>query len=176
MMKILALLLMIVFIAGCVDTTAPTIGKPGVQLGTPYSVNPNTIGFSIDANISVPVNNTRSDIIKIDIVSATITAKLKDGTIKAVSGYGDSITIPSKQIMNISVKFKGIPSIYTLQENPFRLVPSISAYSISVRYKATVKIMFGLIPYTEEDVYTQTIPTQEIPIDKSLFTNVLNSV
>lgn len=165
-------ILVIVLASGCIDTRQPTISEPSVQISPPYNVNPNVLGMKIDANISVPITNIRNDRISIEILDATIAANLNDGTKLYTKGYANPISLDPQQIGNVIVYFTGILIKYELKENPLRLSPLISSYIVNVRYKGSVSL-FGLIPYSKEDIYTKSIPVKEIPIGMDLFTQNL---
>ncbi len=142
-------------------------------MGSPYNTNPNILGMNVDADISVPITNPRNDEISIEILKASLTAVMKDGSLTSVNGFGKSVNIPSKETRNINISFKEIPAKYQLLDKPLRLVPLVSSYSVEVRYRGTVKILFGL-PYSVEDTYRQTINPKDIPIDEKLFTGFIN--
>jgi len=167
---LISFIILIIFISGCIDTRQPTISEPNIQISSPYNINPNILGMSMDANISVPITNTRDDRITIEILDATIIANFNDGTKVNREGYGNSITIEPHVIKNINIHFTGIPIKYELKENPLRMYPLISSYEVNVKYKGSVSVFFGLIPYSKEDVYEKTIPVKEIPIGTTLFT------
>lgn len=169
-MKYIALLLVaVVLVSGCIDTTTqPIIGKPNIEISPPYSSGSNTISLSIDTNVSVPIDNPRNDDILIDIIEAKMIIYYKDGTTSSVNGYGNSIDIPKNTASNLTLEFRSIPINYELKTTPLILESKIKEYVVSVKYRGTLKV-FGVIPYSVKDTYKQTINMQNIPLDENIF-------
>lgn len=169
MKRLVLLLLVVVLVSGCIDTTTqPSVGKPNIQISPPYSPGFNTISLFVDTNISVPINNPRNENVLVEIIEAKIRMKNKDATESSISGYGNSIEIQGKTSSNLTLQFKNIPIKYELKTSPLVLESEIEEYDVSVKYLGAVKI-FGLVPYTAEGTYNQTISIQNISLDENMF-------
>jgi hypothetical protein len=164
---------LLVLIAGCIDTATPTVSQPIVGVGAPHDIGNNSISLHIDSNITVPINNPRDDAVKIDILDAAITANLKDGTSETVRGYGNSVTLSPKQTTNILIEFRDIPTVFQFKENPLHVSSYITSYNVTVRYRGTVTLA-GLIPYSQDGVYSKLMAVPDVPIDPAELTRMLN--
>lgn len=169
----MSFIILLVLFSGCVDTTLPKVSEPDVKISDPYNINPNTIGMKLDVNISVPIENIRKDEIKLEILQAELIANMKTGSKEYVYGYSETVRLKPNETANISVIFKQVPIIFELKEEPLRLSPVITSYNITVKFKGTVKIL-KILPYSIKDTYSETINVDELPINKELFTQVLN--
>ncbi|PIV12798.1 MAG: hypothetical protein COS47_00610 [Candidatus Nealsonbacteria bacterium CG03_land_8_20_14_0_80_36_12] len=163
------LVLLIVLLSGCVDTSIPQVGTPDLNISLPYDVKPSILEMKIDTEISVPIENTRDGEISVKIIEAKLTAKMKDGSTEEIHGFADDLIIPAHQSRNLTVSFGGLPVKYELEGEPLRLNPLIENYESFVRYKGTATV-FWIIPYSKEDTYRRIIEPPEIPIDEKLFT------
>ena len=168
-------LLLIVILAGCVDTSIPKVGIPDVKVSEPYSINPNLIGLKTDINISIPIKNIRTDRINLEILEAKMVVNLKNNSKEYVYGYSVPISLGPNEATNLTISFTKVPIIFELKENPLRLSPVTVSYDINVRFSGTIKI-FGIIPYTKTDSYSKTISIDEISIDQKIFTQILKSL
>lgn len=163
------LLIIVVLVSGCIDTTTqPIIEKPNIEISSPYSSGSNIISLSIDTTVSVPIDNPRNDDILIEIIEAKIIIDYKDGTTSSVNGYGNSINILKKTTSNLILEFRNLPIKYELKTNPLLLESKIKEYVVSVKYRGTLKIV-DIIPYSVENIYKQTINMQNISLDENMF-------
>ncbi len=169
MQKSALVLLSIILVSGCIDTRVPQVLNVTTQISSPYGISPQTLYMNVDTSIQVPIENTRDDVVTIEILQATITTNFKDGSNSIINGETSRLELQPKAISNLYVNFKQIPVKYQIQTNPLRLTPLINSYDVKVRYKGTAKLLFGLIPYSKEDVYTKQLIIDEVKINEDEF-------
>lgn len=166
---VIVLLFLVICIGGCVSKEKPKVGSSEVDLGSPYQIDPDEIGFLIDSHIDVPIENPRDDKIKIEILEAKMVINYRNGRNEILTGTANSLTIPPKEERDLTVTFNEIPVRYELNSNPLRLTPLVNSYEVTVRYKATTKVFFGLIPWSKKGEYNKVVELEEKRIDKGKF-------
>lgn len=164
---LIPLVISVIAVSGCIDTSMPAIGSPIVHASKPYNVSSN-IAF-LDTQIEVPVDNQRAEDIFVEILRADLIMHNKDGTQANVKGITESTTIRSKAAGLINVSFQGIPINYQIKQNPLRIATTVENYEVIVAYRGTVKI-FGFIPYSIEDEYRKTVAVDELPFNSTSLT------
>ncbi len=155
--------------SGCIDTRVPQVLNITTQISSPYDISPQILYMNVDASIQVPIQNTRDDAVTIEILQAILTTNFKDGSNSIINGEATRLELQPKSVSNLYVTFRRIPVKYQIQASPLRLTPLVNSYDINVRYKGTAKLLFGLLPYSKEDVYTKHITMDEVKINEDDF-------
>lgn len=162
-------LVIVILFSGCISTEKPKVGSKEVDFSAPYNIQQDEIGFTVDSSVSVPINNTRDSKVKIKISDSRIIAVYQNGKRERVDGTTNSIIIGPHRKKKLDVNFVGIPVKYELMSEPLRLHPLIKSYRINVKYKATTKVFFNLIPWSEKGEYEEIIKLQDREVNISQF-------